>query len=877
MHKRICVLIFVSLLLIFSLSLFSCGDGENTPTACTSHTDLNSDGKCDGCGEDTEAELPEKEPCVVCADTDADGKCDECGKEVIVTPTVCNHKDEGYDGKCDLCEEDMQDALSLISLRKTNFNIVIAPGFDGNSMLRIKKLSTDLQNLGVEIKSYSEKDAPENEYEIIFGEMTSRGDEYFIDSHNYGIKGYAIKIIGKKIVVVAGSDGALATAIDVLKSEIFGINDKTVVLINRVVYPSQSISVLQSDYKVDTITLCGKDIAGYKIAIDKKNSDAKTAAEKLQKLLYETAGYYLTIVDKSEVSGSAVYIDLSDKCGDLGFSFSAGEGYMRFESEYATSISMEPCQFFSRAIEACDGKTLALDENSSYTKNVHCVYYSDFGAVGDGIANDTEAIKAAHEYANKGGHKKVVAESGKTYYLDKSAYNIYIRCDVDWTGAKFIIDDSGIASSDTVKSYDVFYVESAYSSKTFTASKSDVIKALNEAGGIDKSTITKIDLGLGYPAILKVYNSSHKNYIRTGANKDGGQYQFEVVLVDEYGNIDPSTPFMFDYDKITSIYAYRVDESPLSIVGGEFTTIANKTSVNLSYRRGIKITRSNVTITGLKHYIVGEGETGSPYTSFVGIEDSNNITFDGCVFTGRKTYYVGTTGSGSYEFSSNYSTNVTWLNCSQSNLFDESGKPLNNDVWGVMASSHSKNLKFDGCTLNRFDAHHGVLNTEIVNSKLNHIRIVGAGTLLIEDSEIYGSTLISLREDYGAFWHGDVIIRNVTMKTDSTVTVFGLSWYNHDFGYQTALPENILIDGLKIDGRGNKANLFSTGFINSSYKILMDRFEKTDSSTGEVTETSNNNKMLPPKAITIRNNESGVEFSSLDGVEFFADTEISFE
>ena len=150
MHKRICVLIFVSLLLIFSLSLFSCGDGENTPTACTSHTDLNSDGKCDGCGEDIEAELPEKEPCVVCADTDADGKCDECGKEVIVTPTVCNHKDEGYDGKCDLCEEDMQDALSLISLRKTNFNIVIAPGFDGNSMLRIKKLSTDLQNLGVE-------------------------------------------------------------------------------------------------------------------------------------------------------------------------------------------------------------------------------------------------------------------------------------------------------------------------------------------------------------------------------------------------------------------------------------------------------------------------------------------------------------------------------------------------------------------------------------------------------------------------------------------------------------------------------------------------------------------------------------------------------
>ena len=44
------------------------------------------------------------------------------------------------------------------------------------------------------------------------------------------------------------------------------------------------------------------------------------------------------------------------------------------------------------------------------------VRYSDFGAVGDGVANDFSAIKAAHDYANE---KRFAVEGtpGKTYRL----------------------------------------------------------------------------------------------------------------------------------------------------------------------------------------------------------------------------------------------------------------------------------------------------------------------------------------------------------------------------------------------------------------------------------------------------------------------------
>ena len=47
------------------------------------------------------------------------------------------------------------------------------------------------------------------------------------------------------------------------------------------------------------------------------------------------------------------------------------------------------------------------------------IFYSDFGAVGDGVTNDFLAIKAAHDRANEIG-AKVFADGSKTYYIGKT-------------------------------------------------------------------------------------------------------------------------------------------------------------------------------------------------------------------------------------------------------------------------------------------------------------------------------------------------------------------------------------------------------------------------------------------------------------------------
>ena len=870
-------LIFMLFMSFICLFLLSCGEEPDNSAACTSHVDSDHDGKCDECGETLEAEVPPKEPCTICTDLNSDGKCDECGEDVTVTPPpapACEHKDEDYDGKCDECSEQMQGAISLINLKKTNYNIVFTPGFDGDSILRIKKLSSELKNLGVEMKIYAENDAPSSEYEIIFGEMSSRGEEYFVDSHNFGIKGYAIKVIGNKIVVVAGSSESLITAIDVLKSEIFGINEKTVEIINRVVYPTQSISVVQSDYKVDTITVCGKDIRSYKIAVDKTDGDCKLAAAKLQKLLYEKAGVWLSVVDKSEVSTDLISIELVEKCGEDGFYLTVDGGCMRFVSEYVTSISKEPCDFFSNAIEASTDKSVVIDQSSSFTKNVHFVYYKDFGAVGDGVTNDAEAIIAAHEYAISGSHKKIVAESGKTYYIGKMSKTALITCDVDWTGAKFIIDDSILTKNDAETGRHIFKI-SGKGGILVKSSDSSYIKAINKAGGVKVGETTKFDLGLGAPALIVVYNSSHKHYIRYGVNASSGSDQQEIILVDEYGNIDPSTPLMFDYDRVDYVRIFPVDDAPITVKGGEFTTKAGL--IHLRYfSRGILIERSNLTLDGVEHYIIDEGEKGSVYTAFHEIQYSTNLTFVNCVYTGHKTYKNSKgVGQGTYEFVSHSSANVLWKNCTQTNAFLESGA-RNTYCWGVMGGGYSKSLVFDGCSLNRFDAHAGVYNASILNSHIAEITVVGGGTFLIENTVVHQTRVISLRDDYGSFWLGDIVIRNVTMLTNNPDSIINADWNNHFFGYSTALP-NIIVDGLYIDGNKKSVKVFNSVLLNDAKNIVKESFESTDSATGETVSTPNKNPMAPPQKIEIKNcSEIEIKLPSAD-LEFFKDTVITVE
>jgi hypothetical protein len=419
--------------------------------------------------------------------------------------------------------------------------------------------------------------------------------------------------------------------------------------------------------------------------------------------------------------------------------------------------------------------------------------YSDYGAKGDGVTDDFDAIIAAHAAANKTG-TKVIAEQGKRYYIGKAQKSVSIQTDTDWTGAEFIIDDRDIGKNGNawLDSW-IFEVTSAQGSVGITTVPNM------------KKNQAKLNLTLASKSVVVAIDNSTKRYIRRGENANSGADQTDVFIVDRNGNVDSTTPIIWDFDRISSLRAYPVDEKTLTITGGRFTTranVGNGAANSMNYmKRGIRIQRSNTVIDNIYHIITDEGTYGAPYDAFLKFENCANVTVQNTTLTGHKEYNT----RGTYDIQANRTVNLKVLNCDQLRDIKD------NTWWGVFASNYSKNIFFDEVEFSRFDAHMGVYNTTIKNSKLGHqgVSIIGGGQLLIENTEVSGSNFIYFRDDYGSTWEGELIIRDCTFSPNVNTlngnnaqilhTENDGTW-NH--GYPCFMPETVTIEGFTVVDSG---------------------------------------------------------------------------
>ena len=488
------------------------------------------------------------------------------------------------------------------------------------------------------------------------------------------------------------------------------------------------------------------------------------------------------------------------------------------------------------------------------------VRYEDFGAIGDGVNNDFFAMQAAHKYANENG-LDVKGEPTATYLInnkekDGVASSIEIKTNTDWCGATIIIDDTentwlpgpGCRNHNTHP----ILIKSDYEPVSLPK---EVVESIEARGGIHGGNIDRIGTGLGYPALLSIKNSEQRVYIRYGVNEDNGSDQFEVLLVDKDGYIDPSTPFMFDYNKATSIIAYRVDDKPITVENALIISRASKVNINPVYHHldsGIEASRSNLTIKNLVHNIVGEidkyavvdkdsnvlpgyrydwkthvvyapenrevtdghanGFIGHSFSGFIIIVDCNNVLVENVTFQSRVYYLQGT-----YDLSCGRANNITFKNCDQANFFsndrpDMPRYPSMGKCWGVGGSNFCKNMTYDGCQLTRYDAHSGLYNGKIINSEIAALRLTGAGNMLIENTKLYSyaTCFISLREDYGSTWRGTITLKDCEVldvcNDGRFASVITCASPNHYFGYPVYFP-NIVIDNLKVENVSKRINL----------------------------------------------------------------------
>lgn len=477
------------------------------------------------------------------------------------------------------------------------------------------------------------------------------------------------------------------------------------------------------------------------------------------------------------------------------------------------------------------------------------IFYSDFGAKGDGITNDFYAIKAAHDKANEIG-AKVYANADATYYIGKTGgESITVKTDTYFCGAHFIIDDRDITPEDPERRAPLFILKSDYELKTFDE-ESDEVKALKAACPINLNT-KKLPLAFGFPVLIIPYDSGKKVYIRRGNTPTSGTDQHELIIIDENGNIDENTSALLPYADVTKLEIIRVDDKPITLENGKFTTRANKAPREYtSYARNIRINRSNVTLRKLEHYITDETDTGAPYSGFISFGLMNNLLVEDTVLSGHKTYWEtsGRSLMGTYDIGGSNSNGIFFRNCRQANMYCEDGS-YNTSIWGIMGTNFCKNITYDTCVLSRLDAHAGVYNATVKNSDVGTIRLTGGGKFLLENSRVrgYGNSLISLREDFGCTWQGDIEIRNTHFLNQKPETyVFGAEFYPyHNFGYQAYYPENIVIDGLSLETPA-KLYLFSDVSAGKEW----DPEANTYIIDGETKE--NVNKTILPKNIAVK-------------------------
>lgn len=414
--------------------------------------------------------------------------------------------------------------------------------------------------------------------------------------------------------------------------------------------------------------------------------------------------------------------------------------------------------------------------------------YESFGAAGDGKTDDRAAIVATHAAANSQG-LAVRATDGKTYLLGKGKEPAIIKTDVDFGTAKFIIDDVNVES---------------LNSPAFIVMPSRGEFRIKDLKPFKRGT-TKLDVSFDTDCLVIVEDAGVRQFIRFGVNENKGYPKKDVIIVRRDGSIDPQSPVIWDFDNITKVIAYPLDEKPLNIRGGVFVTIANQEESKYRYHnRGIIVRRSNTCISGLRHEITGELDHGAPYSGFISVHKSFRVVVKDCVLTARKRYWTKNAKGqpvpmGSYGLSAGESVDVRFVNCRQTTDITDTG------YWGLFGSNYCKGLFFDKCEFSRFDAHMGVCNATILNSRLGHqgMNAIGCGTFRVENTEVIAGRFINMRSDYGSTWEGDFIVKNCRFtplgKKRQPILIGGCNTGDHDFGYVCHMPEKVSIDGLFIN------------------------------------------------------------------------------
>ena len=794
--------------------------------------------------------------------------------------------------------------LVLIEDGKAKFKVVTTSGAGSAGIRAARDFVDRLRELGVEVDDVVTDTSADDvtDCEIIIGTGAKhRPARCNIAKDEIGNEGYLIRAVDSRIIIAGGTGNLTRDTLKIFIKDYLGI-DGTTTEIESVAVDEELNVFVPTDYNIDSVKIVGRDISQYVIACDQSNPILyPELVGDFQNMLLADTGKRLNIVDiDSAGNDKRIVFRMTSDAGEDGFRVLVSNENLVIECSYPLLFAEGYEKFISDVFKS--GKDdIFFTASYKYSTNVSTVSYADFGAIGDGVTNDFFAIYNAHFRVNDT-KQTLIAEGikGNVFYIGKTwedgttiggvidcnangnpiaGKSIPIKTDMDFGDATFIIDDTvpgiHVASrrqkhiftlareSETVTYKSTDGYENQISSLTATPTLS--------VGGTSISWLKDLLTSLGREEYMVTFkNSDHRDYIRFGSNQNSGDVREDRIIIDKNGRISNDTPIIFEFTNITEIQIIPIDDSPITVQGGRFETIAPIHDYETkgrpdyeSYSRGFLVQRPNSTLKNLDHEVFAEptGRYDSyPSYGFVAFNGTYNSTLSDSKLSGRQLYYgkkAATTSDvamGSYDLTMNDSIKIYFNNITQyRDIKDEK-------YWGLSASNGCKNLFFDNVAISRIDAHCGLWNMDIKNSTIGFaINVIGGGDVNIENTtKLSGNDFIYLRQDYGATFNGTVNLKDCHLvgykSWNSTSTpefhgeknsrayiiesgfdanksfthqTEGKKYYNNwDFGYVCYMPRYVNLDNFTVDTGVslyvyNKIldSAFDTSLVNGGYRI----------------------------------------------------------
>ena len=374
------------------------------------------------------------------------------------------------------------------------------------------------------------------------------------------------------------------------------------------------------------------------------------------------------------------------------------------------------------------------------------------------------------------------------------------------------------------------------------------------------STIMNIlaDVGIDFydydEVMIEVYDATSGRDVYRRVDGPGspspGRAMNDRVVVNQSG-VFQSAGWIWDFEAITRMNIYPIDKELLTIQGGTFYTIENRAATGTGGRylgRGLQIGRSNVLVYNVIHRMTnflpanpsaGGAHGSSSYLGFYHIGNepfniNNGPWFRAYNVELRDIQLAANTAraQGTYGIVIANAVGITLNNARQTDMLGncniQNGGPAGSGPagqlrqFGVIDMDFGKDIFLtNGTRLNRFDAHMGVHNVDIIDSFIGFdgLNLVGSGTLNFINSSVTGNSPFKLRPDYGTVWDGDMNIINSTINASAAdiaiITTWG-AYHGQDYGNPSTLPRNTYIENLTVN-RINDVNINNWQIVSTPF------------------------------------------------------------